>query len=333
MNRKDSILLTGGLGFIGSHTFVELFENKKNYDIIIVDNLSNSKYDQLEKLEKMLDIKIKLYIIDMCDLFSLRRVFFENNITHVIHLAGLKSVNESISNSLFYYTHNLQILINLLNTMKLYKCKNIVFSSSATVYGNNNHDICRENLQTGINMTNPYGKTKYFQEEILIDLYKSDPSWNITILRYFNPVGNHPSAIIGEEPNGVPANLFPCIMQSIKNNTQLKIFGNTYNTHDGTCIRDFIHVVDLGNAHVKALDCIGLNIYNVGTGKKTSVLDIITTFEKVNNIKINYIIADKRDGDVECVCADCSKIKKELGWSAKKTVEDMCKDSYKFLTK
>ena len=321
-----SILLTGGLGFIGSHTYIELTKN--NYDVIIIDNLSNSKIEQIEKLEKLTGAKVKFYFANMMDINALEQIFSENNINHVIHFAGLKSVAESIAKPLEYYSINLQILFNLLNIMKKHNCKNLVFSSSATVYGNNEIGIFTENTPTGKNITNPYGQTKYFQEEILKDLYKSDNSWNITLLRYFNPVGGHPSGIIGEDPNGIPANLFPCILRSIRDKTQLKIYGNTYNTHDGTCIRDFIHVCDLANAHVKVLNCKGLNIYNVGTGKKTSVLDIIITFEKANNIKLDYIIVDKRDGDIECVCANCSKILNEIGWKSEYGIKDMCKHSY-----
>lgn len=326
-----SILLTGGLGFIGSHTYVELTKN--NYDVIIIDNLSNSKIEQIEKLEKLTGKKIKFYFGDMLDSAIIEQVFSENNISHVIHFAGLKAVAESIAKPLEYYNHNLHILFNLLNIMKKHGCINLVFSSSATVYGNNEISIFTENTPTGKNITNPYGQTKYFQEEILKDLYKSDNRWNITLLRYFNPVGGHPSGIIGEDPNGIPANLFPCILRAIKEKIQLKIYGNTYNTHDGTCIRDFIHVCDLANAHVKVLDCKGLNIYNVGTGKKTSVLDIITTFERVNNIKLDYTIAEKRDGDIECVCADCSKILNEIGWKSEYGIEDMCRHSYLYYNK
>jgi UDP-glucose 4-epimerase len=326
-----SILLTGGLGFIGSHTFVELIE--KNYNVIIIDNLSNSKLDQAEKLGSLTKTRIKIYVADMSDIKNIEKVFDENNIISVIHFAGLKSVNESINNPLMYYNINIQILINLLCVMKKHNCKNIIFSSSATVYGNNNNEIFDEKCCVGQNLTNPYGKTKYFQEEILQDLYKSDKSYNITILRYFNPVGCHPSGKIGEEPNGTPANLFPCILKSIKEKSQLKIYGNKYNSHDGTCIRDFIHVVDLAKAHVAVLNCNGLNIYNVGTGKKTSVLDIITTFEISNNIKLNYIIDEPRQGDVICVCANCDKIYNEIGWKAEKTIENMCVDSYGYFVK
>jgi UDP-glucose 4-epimerase len=326
-----SILLTGGLGYIGSHTFVELVE--KGYNVIILDNLSNSKIEQVKKLENLTKTKVKLYIGDMLNRQIIVKVFCENEITFVIHFAGLKSVNESINNPLKYYNVNLQILMNLLCVMEKNNCKNLVFSSSATVYGNNKNEIYDENSSVGQNLTNPYGKTKYFQEEMLIDLHKSDKSWNIVILRYFNPVGAHFSGEIGEEPNGVPANLFPCIIKSIKEKTQLKIYGTNYNTHDGTCIRDFIHVVDLAKAHIAVLDCKGLNIYNVGTGKKTSVLDIITSFEKINSTKLNFIFDNPRSGDAVCVCANCDKIFNELGWNAEKTVENMCEDGYKYYLK
>lgn len=327
-----SILLTGGLGFIGSHTYIELID--KNYEVIIVDNLANSKIEQLNKLEKITNKKIKFYQNDMLDINTIDKIFNENNnIKYVIHFAGFKSVAESIKNPIKYYSHNLQILFNLIDVMTKYNCKNLVFSSSATVYGNIDTDVFSEDKTSGNKITNPYGQTKYFQEEILKDLHKSDLSWNITILRYFNPAGNHPSCIIGEDPNGIPVNLFPCIIHSIKNKTKLKIYGDTYNTYDGTCIRDFIHVVDLAKAHVKVLECKGINVYNVGTGKKTSVLDVINTFEKINNIKLDYIIADKRDGDIACMCSDCSKIKNELGWEAIYGIENMCRDSYNYFIK
>jgi UDP-glucose 4-epimerase len=318
-----SVLLTGGLGFIGAHTFVELIEN--NYDVVIIDNLANSQIEQVEKLEKLTGKKPNLYIGDMLDKEILEKIFKENKISHVIHFAGLKSVAESIQKPIEYYNHNLQILFNLLDIMQKYNCKNLVFSSSATVYGANNIGVYSEDMTTGQNITNPYGQTKYFQEEILKDLYKSDNSWNIIILRYFNPVGGHPSGIIIENPNGIPANLFPCILRSINEKTKLKIYGNDYNTYDGTCIRDFVHVCDLANSHVKVLNCVGLKIYNVGTGVKTSVLDIIITFERVNNIKLDYEIVGRRDGDIECVCANCDKIKNEIMWESKFGVKDMCR--------
>lgn len=326
-----SVLLTGGLGFIGSHTFVELVA--KNYDVIIIDNLSNSKIEQVVKLEALTKTKVKYYYLDMMDKSKLETVFAENDIKYVIHFAGLKSVAESIAKPLEYYGVNISILLNLLDVMKKYNCKNLVFSSSATVYGNNSIGVYDENCCVGQNLTNPYGKTKYFQEEILRDLYISDASWNITLLRYFNPVGGHPSSIIGEEPNGIPANLFPCIIKAIREKTQLKIYGNDYDTHDGTCIRDFIHVVDLAKAHVAVLNCVGLNTYNVGTGNKTSVLDIITTFKNANNIKLDYIFAEKRSGDVSCVCANCDKIYTEIGWKAEYGVYNMCRDAYEYFVK
>ena len=264
---------------------------------------------------------------------ALEQIFLNNNINSVIHLAGLKAVGESVQNPLKYYSNNLQILLNLLNLMKKYNCKNLVFSSSSTVYGKCCSISLSEQSQTGIDLINPYVKTKYFQEVILSDLYKSDQTFNITILRYFNPTGNHSSCIIGEVPSGIPANLFPCILYSIKNKQQLKIYGNTYDTHDGTCIRDFIHVVDLAKAHISVLNCTWFNVFNIGTGKKTSVLDIITTFEKINSVKLDYVIAPPREGDAPCSFSDCSKIYNEIGWKAEKNIEDMCRDSYLFYTK
>jgi UDP-glucose 4-epimerase len=326
------ILLTGGLGFIGSHIYVELCQ--KNHDVIILDNLANSKIEQAEKLKDLTKNNVKLYIGDMMNINSIEKVFIENKITHVIHLAGLKAVAESIQKPIEYYYHNLQILFNLLEIMKKYNCKNIIFSSSATVYGSDGkNDFFTENMPIGQNITNPYGQTKYFQEQILKDLFISNNTWNITILRYFNPVGCHSSGLIGEDPNGIPANLFPCILRSLKNKTQLKIYGNTYNTYDGTCIRDFIHVVDLAKAHVKVINCIGYNVYNVGTGKETSVLDIITTFEKINNIKLDWIIDEKRDGDIGKLCANCDKIYNDMGWEAEYNIEDMCRDTFNYFSK
>jgi UDP-glucose 4-epimerase len=321
-----SVLLTGGLGFIGSHTCVDLLEN--NYQVIIIDNLSNSSIDQLNKLQILTNKSITFYNVDMQNIMDLNKVFIDHQIDSVIHFAGLKSVAESVNQPLFYYSHNLQIMFNLLQVMNLHGCKKLIFSSSATVYGSQSFQPISETAQTGLGITNPYGQTKYFQEEILKDIYKSDPSWNITILRYFNPTGNHPSGIIGENPNGIPNNLFPCIFRSIRERRVLKIYGNTYETTDGTCVRDFIHVVDLANAHVKALNkCNGLNIYNVGLGKGTSVLEIIKTFERVNDIKLNYEMADKRPGDIASVFADNKKILAELNWIPTKTVEDMCNTS------
>jgi UDP-glucose 4-epimerase len=326
-----SILLTGGLGFIGSHIVVELVQN--NYDVIVVDNLSNSNLSQLQNLEQLTNKKINFHNVNMLNSVALEQIFINNKINSVIHLAGFKAVGESVQKPLKYYSHNLQILFNLLDLMKKYDCKNLVFSSSATVYGKGGSTGLTEQSPTGIDLTNPYGKTKYFQEEILADLHKSDTTFNITMLRYFNPAGGHPSGIIGESPQGIPANLFPCIIRSIKEKQQLKIYGNTYDTHDGTCIRDFLHVVDLAKAHIAVLNCKGFNVYNVGTGKKTSVLDVITTFEKVNDIKLDYAMALPRDGDAACTFSDCSKINNELEWKAEKNIEDMCKDSYLFYLK
>lgn len=326
------ILLTGGLGYIGSHTYIELMKNIDNYeDVIIVDNLSNSKYEQLDKIKSLTNKNIKFYNIDLLDTLQLEKVFDDNNISSVIHFAGLKSVNDSISKPLYYYEHNIIILINLLKIMMKYNCKKIIFSSSCTVYGNNVEKV-DETMITGTNITNSYGKTKYFQEEILKDLFTSDNTWNITILRYFNPVGNHESGVIGDNPN-FPTNLFPCILNSIKNNDILKIYGNDYDTYDGTCIRDFIHVVDLANAHIIALKhCGKLNIYNVGTGVETSILKIVKTFENINSIKLNYSFCSKRDGDIKCIYADNVKIK-EIGWEAKKNIDDMCRDAFIFYKK
>jgi UDP-glucose 4-epimerase len=323
-----TILLTGGFGYIGSHTYIELV--KKGYDVIVVDNFSNCQHTIPSRLERITGKKPVYYDIDMMKVKSLRTVFTENKVNAVIHFAGLKVLSESISESFKYYKHNLQILFNLIEIMMEVGCKKLIFSSSCTVYGNVGK--VDEIMKTGQNITSPYGKTKYFQEEILKDLYVSDPSWNITILRYFNPVANHPSGLIGELPNGTPSNLFPNIINSIKNGNVLKIFGNNYPTHDGTCIRDYVHVCDLADAHICALDkCDKLNIYNVGTGRKTSVMDIVTTFERSCGIKIKYIVEPPRSGDLFCVYADTKKINNELGWVSKRTIADMCKDVYMFV--
>jgi UDP-glucose 4-epimerase len=324
-----TVLLTGGIGFIGSHIFLELIQD---YNVVIIDNFSNSNYDQVKRLEKLTNKSINVYAIDLLNINLVNKVFVENKIKYVIHLAGLKSVNDSITEPLFYYSHNLQILFNLLTVMKKFGCKNLVFSSSATVYGDNiKNSSFSEDDKTGVNITNPYGKTKYFQEEVLKDLYKSDSDYNITILRYFNPAGAHSSGIIGEDPQvEKPTNLFPNILRSIKEKTELKIYGKTHNTHDGTCIRDFIHVVDLAKAHVKVLNLKGLNIYNVGTGIKTSILDVLSTFENVNEIKLDFSFTAPRQGDLSCVYADCSKICKEIRWKAEKNLEDICRDVYMY---
>lgn len=324
------ILVTGGLGFIGSHTCVEL--SKKGHEIVIVDNLYNSKEEVIDKLEQITGIKFKLYKYDLLDKEKLEEIFKSNEIEAVIHFAGYKAVGESVRKPLMYYSNNLQSTINLLEIMQKYNVKKLVFSSSATVYGDPGCSKYVEGLGRG-ETTNPYGTTKAMIEKILEDLYESDNSWNISILRYFNPVGAHESGLIGEEPNGIPNNLMPYVMKVASGKLEvLSIFGNDYPTIDGTGVRDYIHVVDLAKGHVCALDKMkkGLNIYNLGSGKGISVLELVTTFEKVNNLKVNYKIVERRAGDLAEYYADPTKALKELEWKTEKTIEDICRDSWKY---
>lgn len=325
------ILVTGGLGFIGSHTVVELANS--GFDVVIADNLYNSKEEVLEKLEKITGRKFKLYKYDLTDKAKLKEIFeIEKDIEAVIHFAGYKAVGESVKKPLMYYSNNLISTINLLEVMQEHCVKKFIFSSSATVYGDNGEIKYVESMGRG-KTTSPYGTTKAMIEKILEDLYFSDNSWNITILRYFNPVGAHESGLIGEEPNGIPNNLMPYVMKVASGKLEtLSIFGNDYPTIDGTGVRDYIHVVDLAKGHVKALQNApdGLNVYNLGSGKGVSVLELVTTFEKVNNIKVNYKIVDRRPGDLPEYFADPSKALKELGWKTEKTIEDICRDSWNY---
>lgn len=324
------ILVTGGLGFIGSHTVVELA--KENHEVIIADNLYNAKEDVLNKLEKITDKKFKLYKYDLTDKEKVEEIFKENNIDAVIHFAGYKAVGESVREPLMYYSNNLISTINLLEVMKKYNVKKIVFSSSATVYGEQAVPKYVETMKRG-ETTSPYGTTKAMIEKILEDLYFSDNSWDIILLRYFNPVGAHESGLIGEEPNGIPNNLMPYVMKVAAGKLEvLSIFGNDYPTPDGTGVRDYIHVVDLAKGHVKALENApkGLNVYNLGSGKGVSVYELVTTFEKVNNIKVNHKFVERRAGDLPEYYADPSKALKELNWKTEKTLEDICRDSWNY---
>ena len=324
------VLVTGGLGFIGSHTVVELA--KEGHEVIIVDNLYNSKEDVLERLEKITGKKFKFYKYDLTEKEKIEEIFAENKIEAVIHFAGYKAVGESVKKPLMYYQNNLFSTINLLEVMKEHNVKKIIFSSSATVYGDQGKEKYSEDLGRG-KTTNPYGTTKAMIEKILEDLYASDNSWNITILRYFNPVGAHESGLIGEEPNGIPNNLMPYVMKVASGKLEvLSIFGNDYPTKDGTGVRDYIHVVDLAKGHVKALEKApkGLNIYNLGSGHGYSVLELVNTFERVNGVKVNYRIAPRRDGDLAGYYADADKAYKELGWKTEKSLEDICRDSWNF---
>lgn len=327
------ILVTGGLGYIGSHTCVELLE--KNYELVIVDNLYNSKIEVLDKIEKIGKVRPKFYQIDLTDKEKVDEVFKEEkDIEAVIHFAGLKAVGESVDKPIKYYSNNLISTLNLLEIMQKYNVKKFIFSSSATVYGEQQVPYT-ETMHRG-ETTNPYGTTKAMIEKMLEDLYASDNTWDISILRYFNPVGAHESGLLGENPNGIPNNLMPYVMKVASGELEcLSVFGNDYPTKDGTGVRDYIHVVDLAKGHVKTLEKLnneksGLFLYNLGTGTGYSVLDIVNNFKKVNNIDVKYKIVGRRSGDIATCYADPTKAKKELGWSATKTLEDMCKDSWNF---
>lgn len=324
-----NILVTGGAGFIGSHTCVSLLET--GHSVIIADNFCNSDIKVVENIKKITDKDVILYNVDLTDKEKTARIFSENSIDGVIHFAGLKSVGESIQKPLEYYRNNLETTLNLLEMCQKYKVIKFIFSSSATVYGNN--QIPFEETMELLPTTNPYGETKSMIERILIDFAKSEPDISISILRYFNPVGAHKSGLIGEAPSGIPNNLMPYITQVAKGNLDhLKVFGNDYNTVDGTGVRDYIHVVDLAEGHLAALDNLkqGVTIYNLGTGKGTSVLQLIKAFEDANNIKIPFEIVERRDGDIAECFASTNKANEELHWVAKKDILEMCKDSWNF---
>ena len=331
-----AILLPGGAGYIGSHTAVELLNAGK--DIIILDNFSNSKPEVLEKIKKITGKDFKFYEANYLDRKAVEKVFEENEIEAVLNFAGYKAVGESVEKPLEYYHNNITGCLVLLQTMKKYNVKKFIFSSSATVYGEPEKIPLTEDCKTG-GTTNPYGTTKLFIEQILKDLYKSDNTWDICILRYFNPVGSHESGLIGEEPQGIPNNLMPYIVRVAAGQLkELSVFGNDYNTPDGTGVRDYIHVVDLAKGHVCALNKLdkegkGLYIYNLGTGVGYSVLDMVKAFEKATGKKVPYKIAPRRAGDIAACYADPKKAKEELGWVATKTLEDMCKDSWNYIEK
>lgn len=328
-----AILVTGGLGYIGSHTCVELIN--EGHKVVVVDNLSNSKELVKDRIKEITGSDIIFYKMDLLDSDGLKKVFSENDIDSVIHFAALKAVGESTVIPLEYYKNNLVSTLVLLETMKKYNVKKLVFSSSATVYGDCKTVPCHE--ECPLSVTNPYGRTKLMIEEILGDLYKSDNTWDICILRYFNPVGAHKSGLIGEEPNGIPNNLMPYITKvAIGELKELSVFGNDYDTHDGTGVRDYIHVVDLAIGHLKALKKLktnpGLVIYNLGTGRGYSVLDLLNSFSKVSGREIAYRIIERRPGDVAECYADPSKANNELGWQAKYEIEEMCEDSWRWQT-
>lgn len=326
------VLVTGGMGYIGSHTVVELLEN--NYEVVIVDNLVNSKIDVLDKIEKITGKRPIFYQYDLCDYQDLETIFKENKIDVVIHFAGLKAVGESCEKPLLYYQNNLISTMNLLDIMAKYNCKRLVFSSSATVYGKPKSLPIQEDFP--LSTTNPYGSTKLFIEYMLKDLYKADPTWSIAILRYFNPIGAHQSYLLGENPNGIPNNLMPYIVKvATKELDHLNIFGNDYDTKDGTGVRDYIHVVDLAKGHIKAVEKVlttdKVDCYNLGTGVGYSVLEMVELFKKVNKVDVPYKIVERRSGDISSCYADPTYALKELGFKAEKTLEDMVRDSYQFV--
>lgn len=328
------ILVTGGTGYIGSHTCVELLD--AGYEVVIIDNLSNSKKEVVDYIEKITNKKVKFYEEDVQNKDALRKIFKENDIDAVIHFAGYKAVGESVAKPLMYYRNNLDSTISLLEVMNEFDVKKIAFSSSATVYGKPKSLPIKEDFE--LSTTNPYGSTKLMIEDILRDLYVSDNNWSIAILRYFNPIGAHSSGLIGENPNGIPNNLMPYIIKVATGELEcLGVFGNDYDTHDGTGVRDYIHVVDLAKGHVKALEKIikdtGCDAYNLGTGKGFSVLDLVNTFMKVNKINVNYQIKERRPGDIDACYADPSYALEKLNWKAEKTIEEMCKDAYNFVNK
>ena len=327
-----SILVTGGAGFIGSHTCVELLN--AGYEIVVMDNFYNSKPESLNRIKKITGKDFPFYEADIRDRAALDKIFTENKIEAVIHFAGLKAVGESVHKPLEYYNNNISGTVTLCEAMRDNGCKKIVFSSSATVYGSLNKSPLTEDMQIG-GTTNPYGTTKYMIELILQDLYKSDNEWSVVILRYFNPIGAHESGLIGENPNGIPNNLLPYVSQvAVGKLEQVSVFGDDYDTPDGTGVRDYIHVVDLALGHIKAvekvLDTKELNVYNLGTGKGYSVLEIINAFEKASGRKINYKIVDRRPGDLATCYSDPSKAYKELGWKAQRDLAKMCEDSWRW---
>ena len=330
-----AVLVTGGAGYIGSHTCVELLENNK--EVVVLDNLSNSSEEALNRVKRITGKEVKFYKGDISDIVILDTIFKKENIESCIHFAGLKAVGESVVKPWEYYENNIAGTLTLVDVMRKHGVKNIIFSSSATVYGDPAIIPITEECPKG-QCTNPYGWTKSMLEQILTDIQKADPEWNVVLLRYFNPIGAHKSGLIGENPNGIPNNLMPYITQvAVGKLKELGVFGNDYDTPDGTGVRDYIHVVDLAKGHVKAVkkleDNSGLSIYNLGTGKGYSVLDIVKNFEAATGIKIPYSIKPRRAGDVATCYSDATKAKKELGWEAEYDIKDMCADSWNFQQK
>ena len=327
-----AILITGGCGYIGSHTCIEML--KAGYDIVVIDNYYNSKPEALKRVRELAGKDFPFYECDIRDAAGLRRVFEAHKIDAVIHFAGLKAVGESVQKPLTYYDNNVGGTVTLCQVMSEMGCKRMIFSSSATVYGTGNTSPLNEEMPTGA-VTNPYGRTKFMIEGILQDLCVSDPAWSAVLLRYFNPSGAHASGRIGEDPNGIPNNLMPYISQvAIGKLPCLSVFGNDYDTPDGTGVRDYIHVVDLAKGHVKAVDYAlqhtGAEAINLGTGVGYSVLDLVNAFQTANGVTVNYTIAPRRPGDVATCYSDPSKAARLLGWKAEKNVEDMCRDSWRW---
>ena len=328
-----TILVTGGAGYIGSHTCVELLQ--KGYEVVVIDNFDNSSPKSVERVKKITGKSVKLYSGDVRDGGLLNKIFTEHKIDWVIHFAGLKAVVESCAKPIEYYNNNLYGTLVLTDVMRKHGCKKIVFSSSATVYGDPEVLPLNENCKTG-GTTNPYGTSKYFQEIMLNDIYKADKEWTVVLLRYFNPVGAHESGLIGEDPKGIPNNLTPYIAKvAIGELKEVGVFGNDYPTHDGTGVRDYIHVVDLAKGHVASIEKTvnsGVYVYNLGTGNGYSVLDVIHAFEKACGHKLPYSVKPRRDGDIAACYADCSKAEKELGWKAELGIDEMCASLWKWQT-
>ncbi|HFH9924624.1 TPA: UDP-glucose 4-epimerase GalE [Streptococcus suis] len=329
-----SILVTGGAGYIGSHTVVELLKLGK--EVVIVDDLSNASIQVLDRIEKITGKRPTFYELDVADKAALRSVFEKESIEAAIHFAGYKAVGESVEKPVMYYENNIMSTLALVEVMAEFGVKKIVFSSSATVYGLNNPSPLVENMPTSA--TNPYGYTKVMLEQILRDLEVSDKEWSVALLRYFNPIGAHESGLIGEDPAGIPNNLMPFIAQvAVGKRTELSVFGNDYDTVDGTGVRDYIHVVDLALGHIKALekisDTTGVYTYNLGSGQGTSVLELVQAFEKVNGVPVPYKIVDRRPGDVATCYANADKALAELNWKTEKTIEDMCRDTWNWQSK
>lgn len=327
-----AVLVTGGTGYIGSHTCVALVEAGE--DIVVLDNFSNSKPDVLEKIKTLTGKDVNFYEVDLLDRAGIERVFSENKIDTVIHFAGLKAVGESVQKPLEYYHNNITGTLILCDVMRKHGCKKIVFSSSATVYGSPKSVPIKEDFP--LSTTNPYGSTKLMLEQILSDFCVPDSEWSVTLLRYFNPIGAHKSGLLGENPNGIPNNLMPYICQVADGRLEkLNVFGDDYPTHDGTGVRDYIHVLDLADGHVKALTetrrAGGVHIFNLGTGVGYSVLDIVHAFEKANDVQVPYAIAPRRAGDIAECYADATRAKEILGWQAQFGIEDMCRDSWNYI--